>query len=212
MWKDVIKAKKTTSPFTERVETKRKKRTSDRAKREEKKKRNILNKYPKDISKGEEMHPSVRGFQEKGKSEFRSKMIKLKQRLTRVEKEFKRKEVQDNPYTKQEYVDKIDSIKRQIKRLSKETGASFSEKETYKDQFTGNEYKRSIAQRLSPSTKKPNVKRMKRPDPFPNEKDLNKEVMRYFGITEKNFEKLSFKDKSSLLHAYYIDKKAKNKG
>ena len=142
----------------------------------------------KDILKGEEMHPSVRGFQEKGKSKFRSEMIKLKQQLTKVEEEFKTKEVQDNKYIKERLADKIDSIKRRIKMLSEETGASFSEKETYKDQFTGKEYKNSISQRLSPSTKKPKVERMKRPAPEysqdPND-SIDNNVIRRFNLSKK---------------------------
>ena len=209
MWKDVIKAKKTTSPFTERVETKRKKRTSDRAKREEKKKRNILNKYPKDISKGEEMHPSVRGFQEKGKHKFRSAMIELKQRLKKLEEIFETKEVQDNQYMKQEYLDRINSTRRRIESLSIETGASFGSA-THKDPLTGKEYKYSIAQTLSPSTKKPKVERMKRPvDAIsydPDEKDMNKAVMRRFGITEEQWEEMPFKTKKTLISAYYKTK------
>jgi hypothetical protein len=163
----------------------------------------------KNILKGEEIHPSVRGFQEKGKSKFRSEMIKLKQRLTKVEEEFKTKEVQDNKYIKERLADKIDTIKRQIERLSKETGASFGSA-TNKDPLTGKEYKYSIAQRLSPSTKKPKVERMKRPvDEIsydPDEKDMDKAVMRRFNLSEEQYKELSFEAKKSLLHAYYRTK------
>ena len=143
----------------------------------------------KDILKGEEIHPSVKGHQEKGKHKFRSEMIKLKQRLKPLEEKFKTKEVQNNKYMKEDYADRINTIKRQIKMLSEETGASFGAKKG-KDLFTGREYDKSIEQRLSPSTKKPKVERMKRPAPeYSQDPDdsIDNNVIRRFNLSKKDW-------------------------
>ncbi len=143
----------------------------------------------KDVLKGEEIHPSVKGHQEKGKHKFRSELVKLKQLLKPLEEKFKTKEVQDNKYIKEDYADRINTIKRQIKMLSKETGASFGAKKG-KDPLTGKEYEYSIAQTLSPSTKKPKVERMKRPAPeYSHDPDdsIDNNVIRRFNLSKKDW-------------------------
>ncbi len=118
----------------------------------------------KSIIKGEEIHPSVKGHRKEAAARVRSEMIKLKKELKKDEEFTKTKEFQNLPqWDKDSILYKMNRLRRHIELFSKQTGASFGAKKR-KDPFTGREYDLSIDQRLSPSTKRPKIERMKRPD------------------------------------------------
>jgi len=147
----------------------------------------------KDILKGEEVHPSVKGFVNKANQELRSEMIKMKKKVEEMEKFKETKDFKDLPqWSKDEYNYRIHHLNKRIDDLIYLTGAKFGSKKG-KDGFTGREFDLSVAQRLSPSTKKPiGAKRMERPIAFsydPND-TLDSNVIRRFGMSKELFEKL----------------------
>jgi len=164
----------------------------------------------KKILKGEEIHPSVKGHQKEAMYKLRSDLIKMKKQLKKNEEFTKTKEFENLPqWDKDNLLYRMSQLRRDIELFSKQTGASFGAKKG-KDPLTGREYDKSIEQRLSPSTKKPKVERMKRPlDEIsydPNEKDMDKILMRRFGLSEEKYKELSPKVKQDLMNVYEMTK------
>ena len=94
----------------------------------------------KDILKGEEIHPSVKGHRKKAAARVRSEMIKLKKELKKNEEFTKTKEFQNLPqWDKDSILYSMSQLRRDIEGFSKQTGASFGANKS-KDPFTGREY------------------------------------------------------------------------
>lgn len=162
----------------------------------------------KDILKGEEVHPSVKGFVDKANQNLRAKMIKMKKEVENMEKFKETKDFKDLPqWNKDEYNNYIHHLNKQIVRLIDLTGAKFGSKKS-KDAMTGKEFDLSVSQRLSPSTKKPiGAKRMERPeDAFSYNPDdtFDSNVMRRFNLPPKAFEEMTEEGKDSLRRVFKL--------
>lgn len=160
----------------------------------------------KDILKGEEVHPSVKGFVDKANENLRAEMIKMKTKLEEMEKFKETKDFKDlEQWNKDEYNNYIHHLNKQIDHLIYLTGAKFGSRKS-KDTMTGREFDLSVGQRLSPSTKKPRKpERMERPeDAFsynPDDtSDLN--LMRRFNIKPEVFEGMGEKARDALRRGY----------
>ena len=160
----------------------------------------------KGILKGEEIHPSVKGFETKAKAIYarlRKDMIKFQKEIEEIEKLIDTDVWEKTPKTVQDrLLNTIKDYKVVIERNGKIIGSKFNPKHP--------KYESTVNQRLTPTTKKPKVKRMKRPvDEIsydPNEKDMDKAVMRRFGITEEDWKEMPFETKKTLISAYYKTK------
>jgi len=156
----------------------------------------------KSIIKGEKIHPSVKGFETKAKAMFaklRKNMIGLKEDIEKIEN---LKDTDDWEKTPKIVQDRLLLIvkknKEKIEEYGKIIGSKFNPKHS--------KYDTTVNQRLTPTTKKPQVKRMKRPvDALsydPNEKDMDKAVMRRFNFSEEQYKELSFEAKATLMNVY----------
>lgn len=162
----------------------------------------------KDILKGEEVHPSVKGFVDKANQKLRAEMIKMKKKAEEMEKFKETKDFKDLPqWNKDEYNNYIHHLNKQIDHLIYLTGAKFGPKKG-KDAMTGKEFDLAVGQRLSPSTKKPRKpERMKRPeDAFSYNPDdtFDSNVMRRFNVEPKAFEEMTEEGKDSLRRVYKL--------
>ena len=162
----------------------------------------------KDILKGEEVHPSVKGFVDRANQALRSEMIKMKKKVEEMEKVKETKDFKDLPqWSKDEYNYRIHHINKRIDDLIYLTGAKFGSKKG-KDALTGREFDLTVGQRLSPSTKKPiGAKRMKRPeDAFSYNPDdsLDLNLMRRFNVEPKVFEEMTEEGKDSLRRVFKL--------
>ena len=156
----------------------------------------------KSIIKGEEIHPSVKGFETKAKAIYarlRKDMIKFQEEIEEIEK---LKDTDDWEKTPKSVQDRLLLIvkknKEKIEKYGKIIGSQFNPKHS--------KYDTTVNQRLTPTTKKPRVKRMKRPvDALsydPNEKDMDKILMRRFNFSEEQYKELPFEAKATLMNVY----------
>ena len=160
----------------------------------------------KGILKGEEIHPSVKGFETRAKAIYarlRKDMIKFQEEIEKIEKLKDTDVWEKTPKTVQDrLLNTIKDYKVVIERNGKIIGSEFNPKHP--------KYESTLNQRLTPTTKKPKVKRMKRPiderSYDPNEKDMDKVIMRAFRLSEEAYKNLSFDAKAALVHNYYNTK------
>jgi len=156
----------------------------------------------KDILKGEEVHPSVKGFIGRGISKIRQAMIKEQEEIEEAEKFMQGEIYARYPEEMKERVERgLKEAKEKLKKLGKIIGAEFGPQH---DKFP-----MTVSQRLSPTTKK-TFKRAKRPFDArsydPNEKDFDKILMRRFDISEEKYKSLSAKQKQDLVNVYEMTK------
>lgn len=115
----------------------------------------------KSIIKGEEIHPSVKGFETKAKAMYarlRKDMIKFQEEIEEIEKLKDTDVWGKTPKTVQDrLLDTIKDYKEKIETYGKIIGSKFNPKHP--------KYETTVNQRLTPTTKKPKVERMKRPAP-----------------------------------------------
>lgn len=156
----------------------------------------------KDILKGEEVHPSVKGFEAKAKTMYarlRKDMINLQEEIEKLEKLKDTDDWENTPKPVQDrLLDIIKDYKKKIETYGRIIGSKFSPQH---DKFP-----MTVSQRLTPSTKKPKVKRMERPFAFSfNPKDtLDSNVMRRFDISEKEFNEMSKTGKEGFREAFKL--------
>ena len=146
----------------------------------------------KDILKGEEVHPSVKGFISRGVSKIRQAMIKEKEDIE-VAEEFMQGEIYERyPEEIKERIQKnLKIAKKNIEKLGKVIGSKFNPQH--------DKFRMTASQRLSPS-KPPKPKRMERPIAFsydPND-TFDSNVMRRFGMSKELFESLGEKTRKVL--------------
>ena len=153
----------------------------------------------KDILKGEEVHPSVKGFIGRRMSKIRQAMIKEQKEIEEAEEFMQGKLYASYPFKIKDQRERgIKEQKEKIEKLGKIIGAKFSPQH---DKFP-----MTPSQRLSPSTKKLKVKRMERPSAFSyNPKDtFDSNVMRRFNISEKDFNAMSRERKDGFREGYKL--------
>jgi hypothetical protein len=154
----------------------------------------------KEILKGEEVHPSVKGFIGRRMSKIRQAMIKEQEEIEEAE-EFMQGEIYARyPEEIKERVERgLKESKERIEKLGKLIGAKFNPQH---DKFP-----MTVSQRLSPSTKKPKIKRMRRPqDAFSYNPDdtLDSNVMRRFNLSEKDFNEMSEESKKGFREGFKL--------
>ena len=159
----------------------------------------------KSIIKGEEIHPSVKGFETQAKAMFaklRKNMSGLKEDIEKIEE---LKDTDDWEKTPKIVQDRLLLIvkknKEKIEEYGKIIGSKFNPKHS--------KYDTTVNQRLTPTTKKPQVKRMKRPFAYsydPNEKDMDKILMRRFDFSEEQYKELSPEVRQDLMNVYEMTK------
>jgi hypothetical protein len=154
------------------------------------------------ILKGEEVHPSVKGFETRAKaiySRLRKDMIKFQEEIEEIEKLKDTDDWEKTPKPVQDrLLDIIKDYKEKIEKYGKIIGSKFGPQH---DKFP-----MTPSQRLRPSTKKPKVKRMDRPSAFSfNPRDtLDSNVMRRFNISEKDFNAMSRERKDGFRQAFKL--------
>ena len=159
----------------------------------------------KNVIKGEKIHPSVKGFETQAKAMFaklRKNMIGLKEDIEKIEE---LKDTDDWEKTPKIVQDRLLLIvkknKEKIEEYGKIIGSKFNPKHS--------KYDTTVNQRLTPTTKKPQVKRMKRPFAYsydPNEKDMDNILMRRYGFSEEQYKELSPEVRQDLMNVYEITK------
>jgi len=159
----------------------------------------------KSIIKGEEIHPSVKGFETQAKAFYarlRKDMIKFQEEIEKIEKLKDTGDWEKTPKTVQDsLLDIIKQYKKRIETYGEIIGSKFNPKHP--------KYDTTVNQRLTPTTKKPQVKRMKRPFAYsydPNEKDMDKILMRRFDFSEEQYKELSPEVRQDLMNVYEMTK------
>ena len=156
----------------------------------------------KDILKGEEIHPSVKGFEAKVKTMYarmRKDMIKFQETIEEIEKLKDTDDWEKTPKPVQDrLLDIIKDYEKKIETYGGVMGSKFRPKHP--------KYESTVNQRLSPTTKKPKVERMERPVAFSYNPDdtLDSNVIRRFNLSEKDFNEMSEKRKEGFREGYKL--------